>query len=147
METITSGNIRFSEESLQELDGTQVMVTIRKTDIFSIELSFGESVERPVLQLAAGVLMCLLGLMMGVWPMLGYFMSYELSARTPHFLPLVSAATLIIFGAYTIAPIFRRCHYLLVRTSSGERKLPIKECTPNEVISAGRSLGYMISEQ
>jgi len=145
MEKITCGNIQFSEESVHELDGKQVIVSIPKADIISITISFGESVEKPVLQFSAGIFMCILGFVIGVWPSIGFIL-HHVPVEPIVLKPFAFAVPLIFIGIAVIVPIFRKCHYLRVRTSSDERKLPIKGCSLSEVLNAGRSFGYLITE-
>ncbi|MGA3113589.1 MAG: hypothetical protein ABSF90_04055 [Syntrophobacteraceae bacterium] len=73
MESITCGNIRFSPQDIRELEGVQVMASIPKAEIVSMSVCYGESVEKPVLQIVAGVMAILLGFLIGVWPVIGAF--------------------------------------------------------------------------
>ncbi len=57
------------------------------------------------------------------------------------------ALPLIPIGIYTVTPVFRESFFLLIRTTSGKRKLPIKNCMPSELINAGEILGYNIVEK
>jgi len=141
----TCGNIRFTDAKLEELDGTQIMASVQKAEILSIELKFGESVEKPVRQILIGVLLCILAFVIGVWPLLGYFSDFKPGAKTPYFQPIASAITLFIFGGFLILPVFKKAHYLLVTTSSGTRKLTVKGCEAAELIKIGNNLGYVIS--
>ena len=53
------------------------MVSIPKSEIVSITVCYGQSVEKPILQMIAGVLTSLLGFFMGVWPLVGYITILE----------------------------------------------------------------------
>jgi hypothetical protein len=47
---------------LNELDGNQIIISIPRSTIVSVSLSYGEGVERPIRQIIIGVILCLLGL-------------------------------------------------------------------------------------
>ncbi len=145
METITCGNIRFSKQDIKELDGIQVMVSIPKTEIVSITVSYGESVEKPILQIIAGILLALLGFCIGVWPLLPAISNLGAQRGTHSFL-FGFAAPLILIGIFLIVPVFRMCDYLLITTRSGRRKLQMKGCSPSEIANAGKALGYFVTE-
>lgn len=147
MSKITCGNIGFTEECICELDGLQEIVSIHKKDITSLSIRFGRSVEKPILQFVGGIIMCLMGFVIGVWPLADALFHPEVVVR-PNALKLFALASPLLFvGVAVIWPIFRKCHYVPVRTYSDKRKIPIKGCSTSEVISAGRSLGYSISEE
>jgi len=147
MDKITCGNISFTEECISELDGLLEIVSIPKKDITSLSIHYGRSVEKPVLQFAGGIIICLLGFVIGVWPLTEVLFNPEAVVR-PNALKLFALASPLLFvGVAVILPIFRKCHYVYVRTYSDKRKLPINGCSTSEVINAGRSLGYSIFEQ
>ncbi len=122
------------------------MVSIPKSEIVSITVCYGQSVEKPILQMIAGVLTSLLGFFMGVWPLVGYIYDPGTLKGGSKLLPYGLALPLILIGIYLIAPVFRKCYYLIIATPSGKRKIPSKDCGPAEVADAGRSLDYLITE-
>jgi hypothetical protein len=146
MEAIICGNISFSGEHVKEFDGAQVMASIPKAEITSIKFSYGESVEKPVIQIIAGIVSCLLGFFIGVWPLAGYLSNLYMQ-RGGHIALIVFAIPLILIGIYLIVPVFSRCSYLLVNTQSGKRKLTMKDCSPSEIVTAARTFGYPIIER
>ena len=118
------------------------MVSIPKSDIVSITVCYGQSVEKPILQIIAGMLTVSLGFFIGVWPLVGYIYDAGTLRGGSKLLPYGLAVPLILIGIYLIAPVFRRCNYLLIVTISGRRrKLSIKGCDPSEVVNAGKVLG------
>jgi hypothetical protein len=145
MEAVNCGNIRFSKDAVKELDGMQIMVSIPKAEITSIKLAYGESVEKPLVQITSGIILCLTGFFLGVWPLADYI-SHLNTQRGGYLAPFAFAAPLIVLGISLIVPVFRRRKYLLVTTISGHRKLPIKDCNPLEAITVARSLGYPTTE-
>jgi len=147
MDKITCGNISFTEECISELDGLLEIVSIPKKDITSISIHYGRSVEKPVLQFVGGVIMCLLAFVIGVWPVINIFFNYGTVGSYGSLKLFALASPLLFIGVAVIWPIFRKCHYVYVRTYSDKRKLPINGCCTSEVINAGRSLGYSIFEQ
>jgi hypothetical protein len=144
MNNITSGNIRFTEEDIQELDGNQVVVSVPRKEITSISLRYGESVERPILQLLGGIILCVIGLVIGVRPIIWVFFEREPVGEPVALKPFAFAAPLILIGAAVIIPIFRRSHYLLVTTKNDRRKLTIRNVTPVEVINSAQNAGYEV---
>jgi len=147
MDKITCGNISFTEECISELDGLLEIVSIPKKDITSISIHYGRSIEKPILQFVGGIIMCLVGFVIGVWPLIDVFLHHEAVVK-PNGLKLFALTSPLLFvGIAVIWPIFRKCHYVYVHTISDKRKLPIIGCCTTEVISAGRSLGYSIFEQ
>jgi hypothetical protein len=146
MESFDCGNIRFNEDSIKELEGTQVMVSIPRADVVSIELRYGNSVEKPIMQTISGTVLCLLGFSIGVWPLVGY-LSHANSQGSGYLAPIAFAVPLILLGIYTMAPVVRRCNYLLVTTASGSRKLSIKGCNPSDLLSTARSCGYLTGRE
>jgi len=147
MQNINCGNIRFSNECLHELDGNRAIVSIPKTEIRSITVLFGRSSERPFLQIVAGSIFCILGLLIGVWPILGFIIEREPVREAVIVLkPFAFAAPLLIIGVYSIWQAIRKSHYLLVQTLTDERKLPIDGCSLSVIINTGKNFGYPISE-
>ncbi|MGC8494543.1 MAG: hypothetical protein ACP5SH_22700 [Syntrophobacteraceae bacterium] len=144
MKTITCGNIRFLEHEINELDGSQVLVSIPKSVILSITVCHGQSVEKPFRQVILGILMVLMGFVMGVWPLVSNVFSMGGPKGGSKLLIFGFAVPLIPIGIYTVAPVFRASSYLLICTTSGTRKLPIKSCMPSELINAGKIFGYNI---
>ena len=112
METIICGSIRFTAEAIQELDGKQVIVTVPREEVTSVSLCYGESVEKPILQFIAGLIMCAIGLVLGVWPILR-ILSGERVGEPIAVKPFVFAAPLIFIGAAVMIPIFQRSHTFL----------------------------------
>jgi hypothetical protein len=144
MTSITCGNIRFSEEDVKELDGGQVLVSIKRSDIQSITVCYGQSSEKPVVQVAIGIFTLLIGCSIGLWPLIGYIVN--LGTRSGgHIAPIAFAVPLILIGVYIILPVFRRCYYLLIITSGLEkRKLPLDGCAVRDVVEACQALGYSV---
>jgi len=91
--------------------------------------------------------MCLLAFVIGVWPVINIFFNYGTVGSYGSLKLFALASPLLFIGVAVIWPIFRKCHYVYVRTYSDKRKLPINGCCTSEVINAGRSLGYSIFEQ
>lgn len=100
------------------MDGVQVVFCVPKTEIASITVIYGESVEKPLLQLIAGILMVLLGFIIGVWPLVPFVSDLGTQINGKALLLLGSAAPLILIGISLIVPVFRRCNYLLITTGS-----------------------------
>jgi hypothetical protein len=146
MEIITCGNIRFSRENIGELYGARVIVSIPRTDITSISLRYGESVERPILEIIVGIFLMLAGFFVGIWPLVGYLSSFD-TQKGGYLMPIAFAVPLVLLGIWIIVPVFSRRYYLLIATKSGKRKLAITGCSPSEVSKAGKALGYSINEQ
>ncbi len=121
------------------------MVSIPKSKIISITVGYGQSVEKTILQIVAGMLTVSLGFFIGVWPLVGYIFDPGALRGGSKLLPYGFAAPLILIGIYLVVPVFRRCDYLVIVTGSGRRKLPIKSCSPCEVVNAGKTFGYLIT--
>jgi len=77
---------------------------------------------------------------------MGIILQHEVVGEYSALKPFALAIPLILIGIYVIIPVFRRCYYISIRTNSDVRKLPLKGCSPSEVVNACRSLGYTISE-
>jgi hypothetical protein len=141
MENTTSGSIRFTAEEVQELDGNQIIVSVTRKEITSISFCYGEGVERPILQFIAGLIMCALGFVLGVYPILGMFRG-ETVGEPIAVKPFAFAAPLILIGVAVIIPIFRKSRYLLVITNNDRRKLTIRNASSAEVINSAQIAGY-----
>ncbi|MCM0082117.1 hypothetical protein L4X63_10995 [Geomonas sp. Red32] len=140
---IICGSVRFTETKIEELDDGQVMISIPKNEISSLQLSYGQTVEKPKTQLLAGSLLIIMGFFIGLWPLLGYLS--ESHPKGGAFGAIIgSALTLFVFGFYLIKPIFSKGYYILIVTNHGSRKVNIGNCTPTEVVTAGKNLGYQI---
>jgi hypothetical protein len=146
MEKTAIGNIQVTLNSLNELDGNQVIVSIPKAEIRSVTLCNGESVERPVRQLISGGVFIVLGFVIGVWPLAGIIFNHEVIREAIAIKPFVMAIPSIFIGTYLIIPIFQKNYYLRVQTISAQRKLPIKGVSPSAVIDACKSFNYPVSE-
>lgn len=144
MENITSGSIRFTAEGIQEVDGNQVAVSVPRKEIKAISLCYGQSVEKPIFQFIAGILICALGFIIGVWPSLDIILNHQ-TVGTPIILKTFAfAAPLIVIGVAVIIPIFRKSHYLFVVTNTDKRKLTIRKASPVEVINSAEIAGYKV---
>ncbi len=144
MKNITCGNISFAETDIYEVDGAQIMISIPYENIISLSFGFGESIERPIRQLMLGIACCAFGCP-GAWLILDYLF-HGVDTRPPFFLPIVSAATLIPIGISLILPVFRKSHYLAIKTHSGIKKITLKNCDFQEVVNAANQKGITITE-
>jgi hypothetical protein len=138
-------SIRFTRESLDEVDvdGKTRMVCLPRATISSIDLVHGQSEERPRMQLFTGVGLIALGLVfvmrVGRWALLG---------GTVHIVEMLGVAFLPL-GAWFIARVFRKRHYLLVQTEKETRKLAFNGNVDRSMIAdllerARREYGYPI---
>jgi len=129
------------------MDGNQVVVSIPRNEIASITLCYGNSAERPAVRVIAGIIMCILGIILGVLPSYAIIFNYELIGTTVILEEIASAATLIFLGIVVIIPFFRKSHYLLVETKSSRRKLALKNSSPSEIINLATVAGYQIKTE
>ncbi len=111
-------SIRFTRESLDEVDedGTR-LVCLPKEGITSVALVYGQSEERPVVQLVAGVALMAVGLVFVV-----RILSWVLVGGTIVDVEAFGVA-LVPLGAWFLYRVFRKRHYLRVETTKETRKL------------------------
>jgi hypothetical protein len=135
-------SIRFTRESLDEVDvdGTR-LVCLPRDGITSVALVYGQSEERPLLQLVAGLVLVAVGLVFVVrilsWVLVGGNI-VDLEAF---------GVTLVPLGAWFVYRVFRKRHYLRVETGKEVRKLAFNGKAQPEMIGellerARRELGY-----
>ena len=135
-------SIRFTRESLDEVDvdGTR-LVCLPRDGITSVALVYGQSEERPLVQLVAGIALMALGLVFVVrilsWILLGGTIA-DVEAFGVALVPL---------GAWFVYRVFRKRHYLRVETSKETRKLAFNGKAQPQMIDdllerARRELGY-----
>jgi hypothetical protein len=142
------GNILFSKDSIYEMDGEKVIVSIPKKDIINILICHGQSVERPLAQIIAAIILCLAGVLIGVMPLLNILVSLihgeVFRERYGTIMPFAYGSPLIFISLWLLWRVFSKVYYLSVKTNTDERKLVLGNCSPYQVQSTGNSFGYSI---
>jgi hypothetical protein len=147
-ESLTFGNIHVTKEAVYEFDGEKVIVSIEKADIKIITISFGRIAKRPITQFITGLLLCFIG-SLGLLPLLNLLdklLNGSDTLREPIFTATLwlFGPPLLIVGLWLLIGVCRKSHFLLVRTATGETKLPLGKCIPSEVLIAAGNLGYPV---
>jgi len=112
--TISYLGVKFSPESVSEIQDCRILASVKKADIQRIEWTSGSGAERPALQLGFGIAMTallpigLIPLLVGNWGLWRYETGFAFFG---------------ILGAWLIWETLRRRTYLLITTRSDRRKL------------------------
>ncbi len=143
----TFGNIHFTKEAVCELDGEKVIVSIVKADINGMKVSFGRTAKRPVAQFITGLIISSIGLL-GLFPFLNLIVNIlkKDTLSEPLFTGdlWIFGPPLLMVGSWLLIGVFRKSQFLLVRTRTGERRLPLGKCIPSEVLKVAGNLGYPV---
>jgi hypothetical protein len=140
-------SIEVSEESISEMDGKWKSVSILRKDIVDISLKYGFTTERPVTQAAVNIVLIMLGLSLGVYPLYGVLLHHDFPSEGAYPLDIFAyAVPLIIIGVYLFYRMCAKRFYLLVRTEKDNRKLVFKDKVSQGEVKAFvmncKSLGY-----
>jgi hypothetical protein len=129
MESMTLSSIQFSSDSVSELEQKRKSISIAKQDIKSISLRYGPIVERPTAQAIVGLILILLGLYLGIYPLYWAVLYNNLPSIRDHYPTIAGikvfayALPLVFIGAYLLQRLFIKRFYLLVLTNNDKRKL------------------------
>jgi len=122
-------SVRISPERISELDDNHVIRSIEKKDIVSIVLKYGASSERLTVQIIASTILIILGIYVGIIPTLKLISDIylETGVNVGHLgkglFFLVFPICFIPFGIYLIWIGIRKRYYLLVKTSTDQRRI------------------------
>ena len=134
--------IRFSEESIAQLDNGRVAASVARIDVQRITLREGTVRERPILQIGAGVAIILIAII-PICQFIGFLSHGILWSGIIWLLLAVGVGVLIIRNA------LKRGHFLDIETTAGHRKLAVEgHPSPSEIDSFLKSFedrfGYQI---
>jgi putative Mn2+ efflux pump MntP len=149
MESLVLSSIEFSPASVSELDGRSKSFTVSKADIENISLQYGFAVERPITQAIVSIVLILLGLVMGAYPLYGMLVRNDLPFSYTALKLYAFAVPLVIIGGYYLRPFFVKRFYLLIYTRTDRRKLVFGDrISLGEVrafvMNCNSSLGYEV---
>ena len=89
-----------------------------------------------------------IGLVIGIFPLYHLMFTYGSGGTSGPGLKLIAfAVPLVLIGLWLFIDIFRRSHYLLIKTDSGMRRIPLENCIPSEVIIAASNMGYPVDSK
>jgi len=135
-------SVRISPERISELDGDHVIRSIEKKDILSIVLKYGASSERLAVQIIVGIVSAMLGVYVGAIPTLKLISYIYLGTgvNVGHLgkglFFLVFPICFMPFGIYLIWIGIRKRYYLLVKTSTYQRRILFSDNVSVTEISA-----------
>ena len=129
---IEAGNVRFSAERIEALDGGHPVIRIARREIDQVALQRGFQAARPLVQAAIGGV--LLGV--GAWVVVNLLAKLFFYGGT--FAPKAEGLllTLIPIGGWLFAMALRRGYYLDIRSRKGRDKIPFARELPREEIEA-----------
>lgn len=139
------GNVRFSEERIEALDGGHPVLRIAREEIGQLALQWGLQAARPLIQAAIGLVF----ISTGGWVLVNFFS--KIFFYGGWVAPKVEGllGTLIPFGGWLLGTSLRRGYYLEVRSRRGRDKIPFaRDASRAEIETfvsrAQRDFGYVV---
>lgn len=121
--------VRFSDEGVYEMDGSQIMVFVPRIDIRGLESVVSCSAERPLAALILGLFL----LALSATPVF-MFLNVFLHGGTFRFIFIWMVAFSV--PAISVLNSLRKRHIILVRKRSGSRKLVFQKCSNSDEIGS-----------
>lgn len=144
--SVEYGDVRFSEQRLDGLDGGRPVIRILRSDIRSIDLRWGRQAARPLVQIILGLGTILIGVVAAIHFVLSIIQGGRLG-----FLKMdIWLSVLIILGVWLFTNALKKGYYLNVSTRRGREKVPFRVRAPIAEImeflhQASTQLGYDVS--
>ena len=141
---IDYGNIRVTPESISKLYGGRIVLSVPRHKILAMTSTSSRKLDRPFRRIFFGLPMLAIGVIVVAW-ILYHWLFIEGGTGPPEEL-LVPAVFLGLIGYWVFIGAFQRIPYpyLLIKTDTGMRKLPLKGCLASEVLVAAKDLGYPV---
>ena len=156
-DTIRCSSVEISTKGLSEFDQQTRIISIPREQIIKITLHYGARAERPIVQVVFGLTLFILGLTIGILPLVhvlsGDNLAREIQDTRPYnFRILAYALALIPTGLWFLLRAMSHGYYLLVKTGKGRKKLFFQKSTKSsevfEFINKGRTdFGYEIIQE
>jgi hypothetical protein len=134
-------NLAISEKGLSEFGGGRRIIFIPKDEVQIIEIKFGSSAERPLIQVIVGLMLAVLGCV-------GLSLIFSSGMRG-----LRWGLGFIFFGGlgiWSLYEVFKKNHYLWVICRNDKRKLVFRgafqEANFSKFISDATKLGYSFKD-
>lgn len=154
-QSLRLSSVEISADTIKEIDGNQLMLSLSREQISSMTLQRGIKSERPIVDVVIGLVFISLGIYIFL-PMLLYWLSFlrQDSSMTPRDSPsrfIAMGLVTIPIGIYIISTAFQKRYFLLIGTTNGaERKIVFdSDLSYSEIRSftaqAQTAFGYHIS--
>ena len=150
--------VEITEKNISEMDNKRLILSISREKITQISLRFGIPAEKPLRECLFYLLLLFVGLVVGVLPMLAYFINpnspgywlpyYVGKTAHPIFIFTITAA-FFPFGIYLLFQSFKKKYYLEIFTGNDKRKIVFRDSITHENVlefidKIQRTYGYKI---